>query len=77
MRVKTRKEPEHQTSFYAFTLKNIEIDKMLSRLQQLSSDHFNLRPEEINWANVGDLNQYAHLLRQVTDAAFQEGEHAC
>jgi hypothetical protein len=33
-------------------------------------------PDEINWGDVGTLNHYASLLRQITDSAFKEGEHA-
>jgi hypothetical protein len=33
-------------------------------------------PDEINWGHVGSLNHYASLLRQITDSAFKEGEHA-
>ncbi|MDT8855206.1 hypothetical protein RNZ50_09305 [Paracoccaceae bacterium Fryx2] len=53
-----------------------QIDAMLERLQALSDDHFNTHPDEINWGDVGTLNHYASLLRQITDSAFKEGEHA-
>ena len=42
----------------------------------LSEDHFDTNPDEINWGHVGTLNHYASLLRQITDSAFREGEHA-
>ena len=42
----------------------------------LSDDHFETHPDEINWGHVGTLNHYASLLRQITDSAFKEGEHA-
>ena len=38
----------------------------------LSDDHFETHPDEINWGDVGTLNHYASLLRQITDAAFKE-----
>lgn len=53
-----------------------QIDVMLERLKALSDDHFETHPDEINWGHVGTLNHYASLLRQITDAAFKEGEHA-
>ena len=53
-----------------------EIDGMLTRLATLSADHFETSPDEINWGHVGSLNHYASLLRQITDSAFNEGEHA-
>ena len=49
---------------------------MLARLQALSGEHFNARPEEVNWGHVGTLEHYASLLKRITDSAFSEGEHA-
>ena len=60
----------------AFLAAKAEIDTMLERLKALSDDHFDTHPDEINWGHVGSLNHYASLLRQITDSAFSEGEHA-
>ncbi len=60
----------------AFLTAKFEIDAMLARLAALSNDHFDTDPDEINWGDVGTLNHYASLLRQITDSAFKEGEHA-
>ena len=60
----------------AFISAKAEIDTMLERLTTLSGDHFETNPDEINWGDVGTLNHYACLLRQITDSAFKEGEHA-
>ena len=60
----------------AFITAKFQIDAMLERLKTLSDDHFEAHPDEINWGNVGTLNHYAGLLRQITDSAFGEGEHA-
>ena len=49
---------------------------MLERLTTLSADHFEANPDEINWGHVGTLNRYADLLHQISDSAFNEGEHA-
>jgi len=49
---------------------------MLERLTTLSADHFDAHPDEVNWGHVGTLNHHAGLLRQITDSAFKEGEHA-
>jgi hypothetical protein len=59
-----------------FLAKKVEIDTMLARLQVLSDDHFNVDPEAVNWGHVGSIERYAELLRQITDSAFKEGEHA-
>ena len=60
----------------AFITAKFEIDAMLARLAALSDDHFETCPDAINWNDVGTLNHYASLLRQITDSAFKEGEHA-
>ena len=60
----------------AFLAAKVEIDAMLERLKTLSDDHFDTHPDAIHWGDVGTLNHYASLLRQITDSAFKEGEHA-
>lgn len=65
-----------QTALDAFMARKAEIDAQLARLQALSDEHFNLSPDSIHWGHVGDLSRYADLLKQITDAAFKEGEHA-
>ena len=62
------------TSIDAFIARKAEIDAMLARLQTLSDNHFDVAPEEVTWGHVGDLGRYAELLKQITDAAFHEGE---
>jgi hypothetical protein len=60
----------------AFVARKAEIDAMLTRIQTLSDDHFDVAPDEIDWGHVGTLGYYAELLKRVTDSAFKEGEHA-
>ena len=60
----------------AFLAAKREIDHMLARIKTLSDDHFDTDPDAIHWGDVGTLNHYASLLRQITDSAFKEGEHA-
>jgi hypothetical protein len=60
----------------AFLAAKFEIDAMLARLQALSADHFETHPDEINWGHVGTLNHFRDRLREITDSAFREGEHA-
>ena len=60
----------------AFIAAKAEIDVMLERLKALSEGHFESHPDEIHWGHVGTLKHYAGLLRQITDSAFKEGEHA-
>ena len=49
---------------------------MLARIKTLSDDHFETDPDAIHWGDVGTLNHYSSLLRQITDIAFSEGEFA-
>ena len=60
----------------AFLAAKREIDHMLARLKTLSDDHFDTDPDAIHWGDAGTLNHYSSLLRQITDSAFSEGEHA-
>ena len=60
----------------AFLAAKRNIDHMLARIQTLSDDHFDTDPDAIHWADVGTLNHYSSLLRQITDIAFSEGEFA-
>ena len=72
----TRRTTDNSKALIDFLAAKIEIDSMLARLKTLSDDHFDIHPDEINWGDVGNLNHYASLLRQITDSAFKEGEHA-
>jgi hypothetical protein len=67
---------DNSKTFDAFMTTKFQIDAMLERLEALSNDHFETHPDEINWGDVGTLSYYASLLRQITDSAFKEGEHA-
>lgn len=60
----------------AFIGKKAEIDAMLARLQAFSDDHFGADPDQVNWGDLGSLEYQAHLLKQISDFAFGEGEHA-
>ena len=72
----TRRATDNTRALDAFLAAKVDIDAMLARLTTLSADHFEANPDEINWGHVGTLNHHAGLLRQITDIAFTEGEHA-
>ena len=72
----TRAPKDNKKSLDAFIAAKADIDAMLTRLQAASADHFGTAPEDIHWGHVGNLTDYAALLRRITDAVFQEGEHA-
>ncbi len=75
-RLKQQDKRKHEQALAAFVAKKLEIDAMLSRLQNLSDNHFNYSPDEITWDHVATLGYYAELLKRVTDQAFKEGEDA-
>jgi hypothetical protein len=56
--------------------RKLEIDAMLQRLTEFSADHFGVDPDQVDWGHVGTLSHHARLLRELSDYAFQEGEHA-
>lgn len=60
----------------AFIVAKAKIDAMLARLVAHSADHFGYTPEDVNWGHVGTLDLYRARLREITDMAFREGEHA-
>ena len=72
----TRRATDNTKAIHAFIAAKTEIDAMLERLAALSADHFETNPDEINWGHVGTLNHYRAKLREITDMAFKEGEHA-
>lgn len=74
--IEAKAKSNEEQALDAFMARKAEIDAMLTRLTALSADHFDTSPEEINWGHVGTLGHYASLLRQITDMACNEGEHA-
>ena len=76
MKAKANLQNGDEQALAAFVAKKAEIDTMLARLQALSDEHFGWSLDQITWAHVGTLGDYALLLKRVTDMAFNEGEHA-
>ena len=72
----TRRATDNTKALDAFLAAKFEIDAMLARLAALSADHFDTSPDDIHWGQVGTLNHYRAKLREITDSAFKEGEHA-
>ena len=72
----TRRATDNTKALDAFIAAKTEIDAILERLAALSADHFETHPDEINWGHVGTLNHYRNRLREITEMAFSEGEHA-
>lgn len=72
----TRRATDNTKALDAFVTAKFQIDAMLERLKALSDDHFETHPDEINWGHVGTLNHYRDRLREISDAAFREGEFA-
>ena len=76
MVIPMRNRPDNSKALDAFIAQKAQIDGMLERLTALSADHFNVMPDDVTWGHVGSLEDYAALLKRITDAAFREGEHA-
>jgi hypothetical protein len=72
----THRAIDNSKALDAFLTAKAEIGTMLARLAALSDDHFETSPDEITWGHVGTLNHYRDRLREISDAAFKEGEHA-
>jgi hypothetical protein len=72
----TRRAIAKVNALDTFIAAKTEIDAMLARLQELSANHFNTDPDRVNWADVGSLNHVRARLREISDMAFSEGEHA-
>lgn len=64
-----------QTALDAYIEKKAEFDHLLSKLQEVSSEHFDIQPDKINWGHVGDITKYTYILRQITDVVFKQSEH--
>ena len=60
----------------AFISAKTDIDAMRERLAALSAEHFECSAEDVHWGHVGTLDHYRSRLREITDMAFREGEHA-
>ena len=72
----TRRAIDNSKAIDAFLAAKAEIDSILARLVALSEDHFETHPDEIHWGHVGTLSHYRDRLREISDAAFKEGEYA-
>ena len=72
----SRRATDNAKALGAFMTTKFQIDEMLERQTALSDDHYGSHPDEINWGDVGTLNHFASLLRQITYSSFSEGEHA-
>lgn len=64
----------NDTALAAFIVRKAEIDAALDRIRAASDDHFFASPEDVHWGHVTALADHAALLKQITDAVFNEGE---
>lgn len=72
----TRCQRRQSEALNEFIATKAEIDEMLQRLQALSDEHFNTRPDEVSWGDVGTLQHTAARLREICDSVLQEGDYA-
>ena len=71
-----QRQASNSIALHGFIAAKAQFDAMLARMQSLSDDHFGTDPDAINWGDVGQLDRYNELMRQITATAFREGEHA-
>ena len=71
-----RQAKDNSQALAAFIARKTEIDTILARLTALSADHFGSEPDTVTWGDVGTLASYLKGLREISNAAFHEGEHA-
>ncbi|MFM9861777.1 hypothetical protein RUR49_25220 [Pseudoxanthobacter sp. M-2] len=71
-----RSSKNNAKALEAFIQRKAEIDAARARIKTLSDEHFNVHPDEVNWGDVGTLDDYAKLLKRIIDSAFHEGEFA-
>jgi len=60
----------------AFMKANVEILDLLHDLTEIADEHFDLTPDEITWANVGDVTETRNALQAISDRIKGEGEYA-
>ncbi len=60
----------------AYIARKAQIDAILKRLTEASADHFGMNPETVHWGHVGNLDDYAGKLKELSDRVFHEGEYA-
>jgi hypothetical protein len=71
-----RQPSDNSAALAAFIARKTEIETILARLTALNAGHFGCEPNAVTWGHVGTLADYLRGLRQISDAAFHEGEHA-
>jgi hypothetical protein len=69
------KKTNHQNAQSAFIAKKAQIDTILSRLQKLSGEHFELDPDKVDWGDVGAIGHVLDYLQEASDFIFHEGEY--
>jgi hypothetical protein len=47
-----------------------------ARLEAMSNEHFNTHPDEINWADVGNVSRIERRLKELLDMLKMEGEYS-
>lgn len=71
----SKKTTNHENAQSAFIAKKAEIDVILSRLQKLSADHFEVDPDKVDWGDVGTIAHVLDYLQEANDFIFHEGEY--
>jgi hypothetical protein len=70
------KSRDNSQALAIFIVRKGEFDAILARLTALSAEHVGREPDAVAWSDVGTLANYLKGLREISDAAVHEGEHA-
>jgi len=65
----------NEKALQAFMVKVAEITTRLEELQQYTDDHMGASPDDVNWGHVGGAEYLLAQLTQLTDWAYNRGEH--
>jgi hypothetical protein len=71
-----KKTTQHKKAIEAFIAKKAQIDVILTRLQKLSADHFEIDPDKVDWGDVGTIAHVLDYRPEARDFIVPEGEYA-
>jgi hypothetical protein len=72
----TKAARNHEQALAAFVSTKANIDQMLGELQGMSDEHFFTSPDDVNWADVGNVTRIERRLCELMDMLKMEGEYA-
>jgi len=65
MMARNKAQRDNSQALAAFMTNKDQIDQLLAALKNLSDEHFNVSPEDVNWGHVGSQSYWLERLQQV------------